>query len=265
MWIYQLVIRVFAIGALSACPISLAHAQTVRPFQIAPQGLSSAIEVFSEQSGLQVAAPGDGLAGLRTGGVRGTFEARSALDQLISGTGLRYRFTGVSSVLLVKQDPVPSAADGEVVLSPITVLGQNFGLDRSDAPASIKSFSSDEIEQRNINQVTDVLDQTPNVNVVNAATPAFFQVAIRGISDFGNVDSTGPTTGIFVDGTLLNSNVSFGSNPLLIDTESVEVLLGPQGRFQRSTTAGAINITTKKPTDEFEASFRGEIGSFPDG
>jgi len=45
--------------------------------------------------------------------------------------------------------------------------------------------------------------------------------------------------------------------------ERIEVLRGPQGTyFGRNSSGGALNLTTKKPTDEFFASLEGQYGSF---
>ena len=48
------------------------------------------------------------------------------------------------------------------------------------------------------------------------------------------------------------------ANFILKDVEMVEVLRGPQGTlFGMNTTAGALNITSKNATDEFEATIKG--------
>ena len=73
--------------------------------------------------------------------------------------------------------------------------------------------------------------------------------------------------GVYVDEVLLNPTGStVGIDPNLFDLERAEVLYGPQGTaFGRGTIGGAINYVTKKPTEDFEAEFEGEVGSFPDG
>ena len=72
-----------------------------------------------------------------------------------------------------------------------------------------------------------------------------------------------PSVGIVMDGIEL-SNVATAA--LLLDTEQIEVLRGPQGtRFGASALAGVVNIRGRDPGDTFEADFDaggGNLGSW---
>ncbi len=58
------------------------------------------------------------------------------------------------------------------------------------------------------------------------------------------------------------SRTGFADNSLY-DLERIEILRGPQGSlYGRNTTGGVMNIVTRKPTDEFEASLDYEYGSY---
>jgi outer membrane receptor protein involved in Fe transport len=47
------------------------------------------------------------------------------------------------------------------------------------------------------------------------------------------------------------------------DLAQAEVLRGPQGTlYGRNATAGVVNLTTAKPTDQFEAMASGELGNY---
>jgi iron complex outermembrane receptor protein len=49
----------------------------------------------------------------------------------------------------------------------------------------------------------------------------------------------------------------------LLDIETAEVLRGPQGTlFGRNTAAGALNLTTRKPTQEFEGYVQAGVGDY---
>ena len=54
--------------------------------------------------------------------------------------------------------------------------------------------------------------------------------------------------------------MSFGE---LADINSVEILRGPQGTlYGRNTPIGALNVTTRKPSQEFETMLRVGYGEY---
>lgn len=102
----------------------------------------------------------------------------------------------------------------------------------------------------------------PNVNI--ATVSAFsnaVSVSIRGISN-SDIDSTvDPPVAIFIDGVYVARPVA--SSMDLFDVEQIEVLRGPQGTlFGRNTSAGAIQIRTRRPSGEFEARGKISVGEF---
>ena len=102
----------------------------------------------------------------------------------------------------------------------------------------------------------------PNVNI--ATVSAFsnaVSVSIRGISN-SDIDSTvDPPVAIFVDGVYVARPVA--SSMDLFDVEQIEVLRGPQGTlFGRNTSAGALQIRTRRPSGEFEARGKISVGEY---
>ena len=89
----------------------------------------------------------------------------------------------------------------------------------------------------------------PNVTVnAGSGTPNLF---IRGIGS-GTNQGFEQSVGMYIDGVYAGRG-PLAAVPTTMDLERVEVLKGPQGiLFGKNTIAGAINITTAKPTDEFE-------------
>ena len=68
------------------------------------------------------------------------------------------------------------------------------------------------------------------------------------------------SVGLVVDG-VANSRGEYFRNGLF-DVQRVEVLRGPQGTlFGKNATAGLVNVVTADPTDEFEALFKGRVGT----
>ena len=246
-------------------PQQQAQAQAERDFDIQPQLLSSALLDFRLQSGLQVAYRTDDVGELRTQGLIGSFTPEAALQRLLAGTGLAYRFTAADTVTL--QRAVADQDSGPVRLGPVTVTARRTEELLRDVPGSVVVLTDEELERSNIDTATDALSRLPNVGFIGGFSPDNLEISIRGISNTIFGSASAPTNGVFADGILLNpSGDRAGVNPNLVDLERVETVFGPQGTaFGRGTIGGAINFVTKKPTDEFEASLETELGSFPDG
>lgn len=97
----------------------------------------------------------------------------------------------------------------------------------------------------------DIASFVPGLSVSNTS-PTQAKYSIRGVStsDFGV--GTDPAVGVYVDGVYAARS---GAGLLAFsDVARIEVLKGPQGTlFGRNSAAGAVSITTNKPSDEFEA------------
>lgn len=130
-----------------------------------------------------------------------------------------------------------------------------------DFAGSASVINDIELKERAARHIEDIISAVPNVSFSAAGSRARF-LQIRGIGDLEQfVDPKHfPSVGIVLDGIEL-SNVATGA--LLLDSEQVEVLRGPQGtRFGASALAGMVNILGKNPGDKFEAELTGGYGNF---
>lgn len=126
-----------------------------------------------------------------------------------------------------------------------------------DAPATVAAFDAETVEQARIESMRDYVNLTSNMTLMETQNNAFAFVNIRGLAQIRNVD---PTVAVVIDGVLQTTSLAFSQD--LYDIEQIEVLKGPQGAlYGRNATGGAINITTKQPTDDFEAYVRGGLGN----
>lgn len=147
------------------------------------------------------------------------------------------------------------------VIEEIVVVAQKRAENVQDVPMSITALSGDALTRRGLNDLLDVARQTPSLQIPAANNMRNTAVRIRGIGSSGANPGIESSVGMFLDGIYMPSGgMAFGE---LIDIATVEILRGPQGTlYGRNTPVGAINITTRRPTEAFEAQIRVGAGDF---
>jgi iron complex outermembrane receptor protein len=126
-----------------------------------------------------------------------------------------------------------------------------------DVPIPIAVLSGSQVEESGAFNVNRVKELVPSVQLYSS-NPRNTTLNIRGLgSTFGLTnDGIDPGVGFYVDGVYYARPAATTLD--FIDIERIEVLRGPQGTlFGKNTTAGAFNITTKKPN--FRASSVSEV------
>lgn len=131
-----------------------------------------------------------------------------------------------------------------------------------DTPVASTVLSGRALELKFFNDLKTMEFPAPNVNIARiSGFSNAVSVAIRGITNADIDSSVDPPVAIFVDGVYLARPVA--SSLDLFDVEAIEILRGPQGTlFGRNTTAGAIQVRTQRPTDEFQVKGRLTVGKF---
>ncbi|MFN3211753.1 MAG: TonB-dependent receptor [Henriciella sp.] len=151
-------------------------------------------------------------------------------------------------------------ASNSRILDKVTVTAQQREQSLQDVPISLQVVSADNLEALAADDIGDIDVFIPGLEVSNGS-PTQPRYRIRGVStsDFGV--GTDPAVGIYVDGVYAAR--SGASLLALNDVERIEVIKGPQGTlFGRNSAAGAVSITTRKPSDEFEAELGVRFGEF---
>ncbi|PHZ86584.1 TonB-dependent receptor [Paremcibacter congregatus] len=116
-------------------------------------------------------------------------------------------------------------------------------------PDSVTAFDSLAIENAGIDDVQDFIDLTPNISMRETFRAGVTFITIRGITT--GQQGWAPATYV-VDGVQAGSLDAINQGALM-DIERIEVLKGPQGAlYGAGAIAGAINVVTKKPTNEME-------------
>ena len=126
-----------------------------------------------------------------------------------------------------------------------------------DVPAAIDAFDAGMIEQAGITSMRDYVGMAPQISLIETQNIGFAFVNVRGLSQVRNSE---PTVAVVVDGVLQTTGLGFSEE--LYDIEQVEVLKGPQGAlYGRNASGGAINITTRQPTNTLEGFARAGFGN----
>jgi iron complex outermembrane recepter protein len=165
--------------------------------------------------------------------------------RLLTSTALLVGSTGITYSL-------PAAADGISNVEQVTVTARRRAEDVFDIPDSMIVVDAEKIERQRIDSISKVTTLAPNLGARYDLSPTSTFINIRGITNSRNSD---PSVVVVVDGVQAGSASVMHQE--LFDIQQIEVLKGPQGSlYGRNAIGGAFNITTKKPSNEFE----GKIG-----
>jgi len=144
------------------------------------------------------------------------------------------------------------AAEGSLALEEVVVTAQRRVENLQDVGISVTAFSREQLRGFGFSQATDIVAQTPGLNLAQAGAGAINAFSIRGVtqSDFAGVHE-GPVA-VYSDEAYISQNTV--TNFAMYDLERVEVLRGPQGTlFGRNATGGLVHFVTAKPTQDFDA------------
>jgi iron complex outermembrane receptor protein len=254
---------------LAACvvftPLTLsaaAEAQSAKSysFVISGQSLSAALVRYSSVTGIDVAFDGPLPPNLRTGGVSGNLGAEAALTRLLAGTGLSYRFTTATTVLLINHQLGidTGSADGATSLQPIILQGEQargpvdgFVATQSatgtktdtslrNTPQAINVVTKDQMAAQGSATLTQALRYTPGVISQFGDDSRYDWFTIRGFR---------PSR--YLDGLRLPFGSRGYSQPRVepYSLERAEVLKGPASvLYGQGDPGGLINMVSKRPS-----------------
>lgn len=134
-------------------------------------------------------------------------------------------------------------------LEEVIVTAQKRAQSMQDVPIAISAVQGEDMRVGGITKMENLAPSIPSLHISEAfGTDQFFLRGLGSGVNFGFEQAVGQV----IDGFYYGRS-RFGRSQFL-DIERVEVLKGPQGALiGKNTTAGAINITTARPTEEFEA------------
>jgi outer membrane receptor for ferric coprogen and ferric-rhodotorulic acid len=268
-------------------------------FDIPAGPLGAALLQVGAATGVQFNIDSGLTEGRMTAGLRGRYTVEQALAALLSGTGLTYRFTGAQTIVIealpdigdarllgaVRVEGAGAGAGSGYGAGPSAVNGINGSNDVTategtgsfttgaasiasklpralkDTPQSISIVTSQQLDEQNINSVSDLMERMPGISVVTGDAgplrPEFFS---RGFQvQRAQIDGGAP-----IDITTRGNQ---GLNPLfdMAIYDHAEILRGADGLFNGyGDPGGVISLTRKRPLDQRQVLVEAQVGSWND-
>ncbi len=145
---------------------------------------------------------------------------------------------------------LPATAQAQLEEVVVTARARSESL--QDVPSTVTAFTSGQIRDMGIQRAEDFISQTAGVSFVNTVETGDSSVSIRGINGARDAETN---FALIIDGVLYVNTYAF--NREYPDLEQVEILKGPQGAlYGRSAAAGAVIMSTKRPSQEVEGDLR---------
>ena len=172
--------------------------------------------------------------------------------------GAALLLTSLPGVALAQDVPADSD-DGDQII----VTAQKRKQTLLEVPSAVLTLSGEQLRKDGVKDFLDLAQHTPGVIVSNTLvggrTVQNFTIRGIGYDDFrpnGN-----PSAAVHFDGIYQGSSALIGGQ--MFDVQRVEILKGPQGTlYGRNTTAGAVNVISTKPSDQFEGRAETTYSSF---
>jgi iron complex outermembrane receptor protein len=163
----------------------------------------------------------------------------------------------LSSTAYAQTTGSKAATASSNTIEELVVTAQKREQSLQDVPVAVSAFTSEKRDLIGINTIADMTNFTPGLEY-NAQND---RNTLRGIGRNTNVHAADGSVAQYSDGVYTSSTVEAGKTPLFVDR--VEVLRGPQGTlYGRNSIGGAINIISKRPTDDFYAEVRAQYQNY---
>ncbi len=259
---------------MSACLLSIyfsaspavyaADKEDVIKIDFSSQPLNQAVTELALESGFNIGGNAKLLTNKKAPALKGQYTVEKALDQLLKGSGVTYRFNKANTITLEKakvaapqklnrakrkQKVAQKSKTETLQLDTVNVSANRiikYGASSAKSatginaplmstPRSIQVIPEQLIKEQQAQDLKEVLKNVSGVQTIATAGDTLDNFSVRGfvISD------------IYQDGFALSGN---GLKVQTANIEKVEVLKGSAAiLYGRSTPGGIINVITKKP------------------
>ncbi len=166
-----------------------------------------------------------------------------------------FSLAGVASA---QDAPAAEAEPDEGAIEDIIVTAQRRATSLQDTPIAISAFNGDMLEERGIDDLSNLQAYVPNLNIGQEQDG--FKISLRGIGLQGTSTISDSGVAFYIDNFYIGRPA--GGSAIFYDIDRIEVLRGPQGTlYGRNATGGVINVIAEEPQDYFEAQAGVSFGS----
>ncbi|WIO74705.1 TonB-dependent receptor plug domain-containing protein [Porticoccaceae bacterium LTM1] len=240
------------------------HADTEKySIDIKAQKAGSALVALGESAGVQISIPNSLASRVKLNSLKGEFTLSEALEQLLSGSGLVYKFVDDSSVVVSEAEAAEASTakkkDTQEV-EEIVVTGSALIQDPGKLTRQTTTFTREDIENSGLTRLDDFLNLLPqNLNAPTNVGSGDFKNQTFGLGknvyggSSANLRGLGALyTLILIDGKRPTAGGQFGeitdiSNIPIDSVDRIEILFdGAAAIYGADAVGGVINIITRK-------------------
>lgn len=185
--------------------------------------------------------------------------SRIALSVVISGIGSLYGSTDAIAQATSSTDRPNSVGSSSADTTDIIVTANRVESSISRTALAVTALQGTNLQASGITNPTELNNFVPNLSIDRATNG--LQFTIRGVTSTDTTEKGDPSVAFLSDGVYIARRQATDAS--FFDVDRVEVLRGPQGTlYGRNTTAGVVNVISKRPADTFEGSLTGTYASF---
>ena len=131
-----------------------------------------------------------------------------------------------------------------------------------EVPVAVTAFTADALEKLNVNDISDIGAQVPNLTIYAARGSSSTVTAyIRGVGQSDPLWGVDPGVGIYLDDVYIARPQ--GALLDVFDVDRIEVLRGPQGTlYGKNTIGGAIKYISRALSPETEGFVEATVGNY---
>jgi catecholate siderophore receptor len=211
--------------------------QTPTQFTIGAGPLSDVLARFQQISGVKVVLALESLGAIQSPGVSGLFTVEQALQEIVVGTSLSFRFVAPGEALVdleARSEAVRVTARLPGVQSP------KYQVPLRDIAQTIAVIPRAVMEEQGATTLSEALRNVPGITLQAGEGGGSSNTS----GDMFNMRGFNASNSLFVDGVRDDGLISRD----VFNLEQVEVFLGPTGTdVGRGTAAGYVNMQTKAP------------------